>query len=110
MREHELWRHALEAARGGSVSVNDIKRETGLRDYLRDRGDKVAHRDALAHEWQIVAAARDGIAQLPPLSTKRGDARLAVSDWACGNRVSPQFFIRQLVHGNEVVMALGSDT
>ena len=70
VHEHELWRHALEAARGGETLVADIKRETASREYLRSGEDKIAHRDVLAREWAIVQAARDGIgahAALAPL-------------------------------------------
>jgi ATP-dependent exoDNAse (exonuclease V) alpha subunit len=67
VREHELWRHALETARGAEVSLKDIKRETTSRDYLRDQTDKVAHRTVLAREWEIVREAADGIGMHPPL-------------------------------------------
>jgi conjugative relaxase-like TrwC/TraI family protein len=68
VREHELWRHALEAARGGAVSLETIKQETASRAYLRAETDKVAHREVLAREWEIVQAARDGIGVHGPLS------------------------------------------
>src|SRR6266481_5088051 len=77
VREHELWRHALEAARGGSLSLVDIKKETMSRVYLRDGNDKVAHRDVLAREWEIVQAARDGIGRHTPLATIIGNSGLA---------------------------------
>jgi hypothetical protein len=77
VREHELWRHALEAARGGSISVSELKRETASRPYLRDRNDKVAHRDVLAREWRIVQAARDGIGRYQPLATTPHNVTLA---------------------------------
>lgn len=77
VREHEIWRHALEAARGASVSLTDIKRETKSRDYLRDETDKVAHRNVLAREWQIVEAARNGIGQHARLATFRNESDLA---------------------------------
>ena len=77
VREHEIWRHALEAARGTSVSLIDIKRETKSRDYLRDETDKVAHRNVLAREWQIVEAARNGIGQRARLGTFRDESKLA---------------------------------
>jgi conjugative relaxase-like TrwC/TraI family protein len=77
VREHELWRHALEAARGGSLSLADIKKETMSRTYLRDGSDKVAHRDVLAREWEIVQAARDGIGRHTPLATIIGNSGLA---------------------------------
>jgi conjugative relaxase-like TrwC/TraI family protein len=67
--EHELWRHALEAARGASVSLVEIKQETASRVYLRDETGKIAHRDVLAREWEIVKAARDGIGRHAPLAT-----------------------------------------
>ncbi len=77
VREHELWRHALEAARGGSLSLADIKKETMSRIYLRDGNDKVAHRDVLAREWEILQAAWDGIGRHAPLATIIGNRGLA---------------------------------
>lgn len=73
VREHELWRYALEIARGGSASVDDIRKETASRAYLRGADDKVAHRDVLAREWEIVQAARDGIGRHAPLATSVGN-------------------------------------
>ena len=75
--EHELWRHALATVRGARVSLADIKRETGSRDYLRGGDDKVAHRTILARERAIVEAAREGIGQHPPLAGMRDAAGLA---------------------------------
>ena len=77
VREHELWRHALEAARGGSLSLADIKRETMSRVYLRDANDKVAHPNVLAREWEIVQAAQNGIGRHAPLATVLGNSGLA---------------------------------
>lgn len=68
VREHELWRHALEAIRGSSVGLADIKELSASRDYLRGDNDKVAHREMLAREWEIVRAAADGIGMHPPLA------------------------------------------
>lgn len=67
VREHELWRHALAAARGSAVSVVDLKQLTASRDYLRGDNDKVAHREMLAREWGIVHVAREGIGTCAPL-------------------------------------------
>ena len=67
VREHELWRYALTTARGSSVSVSDIKQLTASRDYLRGGNDKVAHREMLAREWEIVQVAHDGIGRCAPL-------------------------------------------
>lgn len=71
VREHELWRHALEAARGGSLSAAELRAETAARPYLRGDADKVARRDVLEREWEIVQAARGGIGR---------HARMARSD------------------------------
>src|SRR5581483_12028359 len=70
VHEHELWRHALAAARGSSASMAEIKQETASREYLRSGEDKVAHRDVLAREWAIVQAARDGIGAHMPLAPR----------------------------------------
>jgi len=74
VREHELWRCALEAARGGLISVADIRKETASRAYLRGADDKVAHRDVLAREWEIVQAARHGIGRYAPIAAGVGNA------------------------------------
>lgn len=87
VREHELWRHALEAVRGSSVGLADIKQLSRSRDYFRGDNDKVAHREMLAREWEIVRAATDGIGIHPPLARARAeihsqlapDQRLALS-------------------------------
>jgi conjugative relaxase-like TrwC/TraI family protein len=77
VREHELWRQALSVARGGAVSLASIKKETASRPYLRSQTDKVAHRDVLAREWNIVQAARDGIGRHPRLATATDATALA---------------------------------
>jgi conjugative relaxase-like TrwC/TraI family protein len=60
---HEIWRHALEHARGQDISFEDIKVETERRDYLPDKSHsgKVTTREALQREWEIVSFAREGI-------------------------------------------------
>jgi conjugative relaxase-like TrwC/TraI family protein len=75
--EQELWRHALEVARGASVSLAEIKKETASRVYLRDETGKVAHRDVLAREWEIVQAARDGMGRHAALATVPRSSELA---------------------------------
>ena len=68
VREHELWRHALEVVRGSSVPLAEIKQLSASRDYLRGDNDKVAHREMLAREWEIVRTASEGIGIHPPLA------------------------------------------
>ncbi|HTV39583.1 MAG TPA: MobF family relaxase [Candidatus Sulfotelmatobacter sp.] len=54
LQEHELWRHALEHARGENIQLADIQAVTRQRDYIRD-GGKVTSREHLEREWEIVA-------------------------------------------------------
>ncbi len=67
VREHELWRHALVAARGDVMTLAELKQETKTRGYLRADKDKISPRDVLAREWAIVEAARDGVGRHSPL-------------------------------------------
>lgn len=61
VREHELWRQALAAGRGGEFSVAELLAEAASRPYVRSDSDKLADPEALAREWALVEAARDGI-------------------------------------------------
>ena len=63
VHEHELWRHALEHARGRNVSLAEIQAFTRQRNYLRfkDRPGKVSTREHLLREWEIVQTAKEGI-------------------------------------------------
>jgi conjugative relaxase-like TrwC/TraI family protein len=60
--EHELWRHALEHARGQNVSLAEIQAVTKQRDYIRneDKPGKITLLEHLQREWDIVCAAKDG--------------------------------------------------
>jgi conjugative relaxase-like TrwC/TraI family protein len=91
VREHELWRYALETARGGSISVAEIKKETASREYLRGADDKVAHRDVLAREWEIVRVARDGIGRYEPIAAS---AAKAGEELAPDQRRALEFILR----------------
>lgn len=68
VHEYELWRYALEHARGSLITVEDIKTETAARPYLREDNAKLTRRDVLAREWRIVRLARDGARQFAPLA------------------------------------------
>jgi conjugative relaxase-like TrwC/TraI family protein len=72
VQEHQLWRHALAFARGSSFSIPDLRGETTSRPYIRTE-ERVAHRDALAREWAIVEAAREGIGRYAPLARPAGE-------------------------------------
>jgi conjugative relaxase-like TrwC/TraI family protein len=69
VHEHELWRHALEYARGREVHTDDIQAVTQRRDYLRDknRPGKVTTREHLQREADIVQIAKEGVASCHPL-------------------------------------------
>ena len=65
VHEHELWRHALEHARGRNVSLAEIQEFTRQRNYLRfkDRPGQVSTREHLLREWEIVQTAKEGIGE-----------------------------------------------
>jgi conjugative relaxase-like TrwC/TraI family protein len=67
--EHELWRHALEHARGQNVNLKDFQSVTRRRDYVRDdeHPGKVTTREHLQREWNIVCMAKDGISTFGPM-------------------------------------------
>ncbi len=80
VHEHELWRHALERARGRDVSLADIQAVTRQRGYLRfdHHPSQVSTREHLERELQIVCAVRQGISDCYPLvwESKPFDSKL----------------------------------
>jgi conjugative relaxase-like TrwC/TraI family protein len=75
IHEHELWRHALEHARGENIRLADIQAVTRQRDYIRD-GGKITSREHLEREWKIVCMAKNG----------RGNSRALAFDCRASNR------------------------
>jgi conjugative relaxase-like TrwC/TraI family protein len=73
VQEHELWRHALEHARGQGMDLRDIQAVTRQRGYARDEKfpGKVTTREVITREWDIVCLARDGKGKHRPLSSSR---------------------------------------
>ena len=69
VREHELWRHALEFARGSTLTLQDLKRETATRDYIREANGKLARKDVLEREWRIVQMAKHGVGRFASLAS-----------------------------------------
>ncbi|HKW31348.1 MAG TPA: MobF family relaxase [Verrucomicrobiae bacterium] len=63
VHEHELWRHALERARGQDVSLADIQAVTQKRGYVRfgHLPGRVSTREHLFREWEIVQTVKEGI-------------------------------------------------
>ena len=70
VREHELWRHALEHSRGCELDVSALKETSATRDYIRDRDDprKVTTRETMEREWDVLQRAKDGIGKFEPLN------------------------------------------
>jgi conjugative relaxase-like TrwC/TraI family protein len=71
--EHELWRHALEHARGGNISIAEIRNVSRQRNYVRNTTSSygVTTRTVLNREWDIVCLAREGIRQHRPFCVDR---------------------------------------
>ncbi len=69
VHEHELWRHALEHARGRELMIADIQAVTSRRNYLRDdkHPGKVTTREHLMREWEIVQTTKEGFGDCLPL-------------------------------------------
>jgi len=69
VHEHEVWRHALERARGQDVSLTDLQAVTHQRGYVRfkDHPGKVSTREHLLREWEIIETARTGAGECHPL-------------------------------------------
>jgi conjugative relaxase-like TrwC/TraI family protein len=69
VHEHELWRHALEHARGRKVTVSDIQAVTNRRDYLRvkEQPGKVTTREHLQREGDIIQIVKEGAGSCHPL-------------------------------------------
>jgi ATP-dependent exoDNAse (exonuclease V) alpha subunit len=70
VNEPDIWRHALEHARGQNVSVAEIQSTTKQRGYVRDanQSGKVTTPELLEREKKIIGLARDGINRFEPLA------------------------------------------
>jgi conjugative relaxase-like TrwC/TraI family protein len=68
--ERELWRHALEHARGENIRLADIQAATRQRPYLRyeRHPGQVTLQEHLEREWEIVCMAKDGRGRCPALA------------------------------------------
>ena len=72
VNEHELWRHALEFARGSGVEIHALKSATAKRGYIRDesRPRKLTTSEVLGREWDILQAAKDGAGRHSPFNAE----------------------------------------
>jgi conjugative relaxase-like TrwC/TraI family protein len=80
VREHELWRHALEFARGSGLTLAELKLETASRDYLREADGKLTRKDVLGREWRIVRMAMEGAGKFSALARRSQSANHLVDD------------------------------
>ena len=80
VREHDLWRHALEFARGSTLTLAGLKRETAARDYLRQADGKLTRKDVLGREWRIVQMAKHGAGQFGALVSRSPLSRQQLAD------------------------------
>lgn len=80
VHEHELWRHALGAARGSPLTVAELKRETAERNYIREANGKLTRKDVLGREWKIVQMAANGAGQFAPLGFALSGASSSLAD------------------------------
>ncbi len=80
VREHELWRHALEFARGSTLTLANLKAETAGRDYLREANGELTRRDVLAREWRIVQMAKKDTGRFEPLASSPSNLAQTLAD------------------------------
>ncbi len=69
--EYELWRHALEHARGQNITIEELQQATRDRGYIRDerKPHNITTKGTLEREWEIVCLAKDGIGHFRPLAS-----------------------------------------
>ena len=62
VHEHEIWRNALEHARGQAISISELRTLTAQADYIRDAKKpwRMTTREVLRREWEIVELAKAG--------------------------------------------------
>jgi len=72
--ECQLWQHALERGRGENFSVDELKKFTHQRPYIRnsERPAEVTLREVLLREWEIVQIVKVGAGNGWPLLEHSG--------------------------------------
>ena len=70
VREHDLWRHALEHARGDALDSEAFRAATQNRPYVRSEANrqKVTTKEVLHREWTILELAKDRRGQFSPFN------------------------------------------
>ncbi|MGB7768079.1 MAG: AAA family ATPase [Verrucomicrobiia bacterium] len=82
VHEHELWRHALEHARGQNLSASEIQDATRRRNYIRDEQSQgqVTTREVMEREMTIIRLAQHQMHQYEPLSPNYRTANRLLDD------------------------------
>jgi conjugative relaxase-like TrwC/TraI family protein len=82
VHEHELWRHALEHARGQNLSASEIQDVTRERGYIRDEQfhGQITTREVMERELNIVRLSQYRMHQYEPLSPGYRPANRSLDD------------------------------
>ena len=80
--ECQVWQEALGRARGEEFSVEELKKLTERRGYIRnaERPGEVTIRDVLSREWEFVQTAKEGVAACHPLVANPTSSNPALDD------------------------------
>jgi conjugative relaxase-like TrwC/TraI family protein len=79
---HELWRHALEHARGQNVSISDIQNESRKRGHIHNAKypAQITTREVLEREAKIVTLAQHRMGEYKPLAPDHRVSKLSLDD------------------------------
>lgn len=79
---HELWRHALEHARGQNISVSDIQNESRKRGHIHNAKypSQVTTRTVLEREAKIVTLAQHRMGEYKPFASSHRLSKFSLDD------------------------------
>jgi conjugative relaxase-like TrwC/TraI family protein len=79
---HELWRHALEHARGQNVSISDIQNESRKRGHIHNAKypSQITTRKVLEREAKIVTLAQHRMGEYKPLAPNHRVSKFSLDD------------------------------
>jgi conjugative relaxase-like TrwC/TraI family protein len=82
VHEHDIWRHALERARGQNFSLWDIQSVTQKRGFIRDKQfqGKITTRETLQRELNIVLLAQHKLGRHEPLAPNYQPANTSLDE------------------------------
>jgi conjugative relaxase-like TrwC/TraI family protein len=79
---HELWRHALEHARGQNISISDIQNESRKRGHIHNAKypAQITTREVLEREAKIVTLAQHRMGDHKPLAPNHRVSKLSLDE------------------------------